>query len=199
MSKDKSMNEEDWNAWTADVRTWLSEVETHMANSINAGMDEDMVEEMVEDIQKNLNRGDKRDTRRQINKQHIQDAGRDLAGWPKVRGGGSQLPPEVQGTQQTVLAGFEVAFTAYYNALEEAGLSHYEVTRASKKDGGTDGGPYANVETFVKAKIASQKQTLTRDYNNGLWNGLDISDPVLRPYTGNDTSEDEEDLAEDSE
>lgn len=199
MSKDKSMNEEDWNAWTADVRTWLSEVETHMANSISAGMDEDMVEEMIEDIQKNLNRGDKRDTRRQINKQHIQDAGRDLAGWPKVRGGGSQLPAEVQGTQQTVLAGFEVAFTAYYNALEEAGLSHYEVTRASKKDGGTDGGPYANVETFVKAKIASQKQTLTRDYNNGLWAGLDISDPVLRPYTGNDTSEDEEDSAEASE
>ena len=82
MSKDKSMNEEDWNAWTADVRTWLSEVETHMANSINAGMDEDMVEDMIEDIQKNLNRGDKRDTRRLINKQHIQDAGRDLAGWP---------------------------------------------------------------------------------------------------------------------
>ena len=105
----------------------------------------------------------------------------------------------MQATQQTVLAGFEIAITAYYNALEEQGLSHYEVTRASKKDGGTDGGPYANVEAFVKAKIASQKQTLTRDYNNGLWNGLDISDPVLRPYTGNDTSEDEEDSAEDSE
>lgn len=199
MSKDKSMEDGDWNAWTADVRTWLSEVDTHMANSLNAGMDEDMVEEMIEDIQKNLNRGDKRDTRRQINKQHIQDAGRDLAGWPKIRGGGSQLPPEVQGTKITVLAGFENAFNAYYEALEEAGLAHYEVTRASKKDGGTDGGAYDSKETFVKAKLASQNQTLTRDYTNGLWAGLNTSDLVMRPYTGNDTPVDEEDSAEDSE
>jgi len=199
MSKDKSMNDEDWNAWTADVRTWLSDVETHMTNSINAGMDEDMVEEMVEDIQKNLNRGDKRDTRRLINKQHIQDAGRELAGWPKIRGGGSQLPPEVQGTKMSVLAGYESAYNAFYEELEAQGIAHYEVTRASKKDGGTDGAPYGSKEIFVKAKLASHNQTLTRDYNNGLWAGLNISDPVLRPYTGNDTSSDDDDSAEDSE
>ena len=180
------------------IRDRLEDVETHMTNSISAGIDEDVVEECIDDIQKHLARGDKRETRRQINKQNIQDAGRDLAGWPKVRGIASSLPEEVQATQATVLAGYDMAYTAFYNTLEEQGIAHYEMTRASKKDGGTDGSPYPNVEAFVKAKHNSVKQGLTRDYNAGLWNGLNVSDPVLRPFTPSGEVN-EEDSPEDSE
>ena len=200
MAKDRSMNDEDWNKWTEDIRTWLSDVDNHMAKSIAAGMDEDVVEECIDDIQKHLARGDKRELRRQINKQNIQDAGRDLNGWPKIRGIASSLPEEVQATQNTVLAGYDMAYTAFYNTLEEQGIAHYEMQRASKKDGGTDGTPYANVEAFVKAKHNSVKQGLTRDYNSGLWNGLNVSDPVLRPFIPKEGEEgSEEDSPEDSE
>ena len=65
----------------SDAIIFMVDVETGVT-----GMDEDVVEECIDDIQKHLARGDKRETRRQINKQNIQDAGRDLNGWPKIRG-----------------------------------------------------------------------------------------------------------------
>ena len=52
----ESMNEEDWNKWTEEIRTWLEDVDNHMAKSIAAGMDEDVVEECIDDIQKHLAR-----------------------------------------------------------------------------------------------------------------------------------------------
>lgn len=196
MAKDQSMNDEDWNSWTEDIRTWYADVETHVANSISAGMDEDVVMDCIEDIEKYLGRGDKRESRRLINKQNIQNAGRDLAGWPKVRGIASTLPDTVQATQATVLAGYDLANEAFYNVLEEQGLAHYEMQRASKKNGGTDGSPFGSAEAFVKAKHNSVKQGLTRDYNNGLWLGLNVNDPIMRPYIPKDETSEEIDDSE---
>lgn len=196
MAKDQSMNNEDWNAWTEEIRTWYQDVDTHVANSISSGIDEDIVMDCIDDIEKYLARGDKRESRRLINKDHIQKAGRELAGWPKVRGIASSLPDEVQATQATVLEVKAQAYAAYYAVLEENEMTHYEMQRASKRDGGTDGTPFGNVEAFVKAKVNSDKQGLTRDYNNGLWIGLNVSDPVMRPYIPKD-EEVEEDTSED--
>tara|TARA_R110002167_G_scaffold111007_4_gene282334 strand:+ start:1196 stop:1798 length:603 start_codon:yes stop_codon:yes gene_type:complete len=198
MVKDQSMNDDDWNKWTEDVRTWYIDVDTHAANSISAGLEEDIVMDCIDDIEKYLARGDKRDSRRIVNKDHIQKAGNILAGWPKIRGIASSLPDEVQATTNAVLVGFDLANAAYYDALVEAGLEHYEMQRASKKNGGTDGTPFGNREAFVKAKHNSQKQSLTRDYNAGLWGGLEVSNPVMRPYIAKDgDDEDEDDTSED--
>ena len=41
------MNNEDWNKWTEDIRTWLEDVDNHMAKSIAAGMDEDLYESLL--------------------------------------------------------------------------------------------------------------------------------------------------------
>jgi hypothetical protein len=194
MAKDQSMNDDDWNKWTEEIRTWYQDIDTHAANSISAGLDEDVVMDCVDDIEKYLARGDKRATRRIVNKDYIQKAGNILAGWPKVRGIASSLPDEVQAIKTIVLAGYDQANAAFYNTLEELGLAHYEMQRASKKNGGTDGMPFGSAEAYVKAKNNSENQSLTRDYNNGLWTGLDVSDPLLRPYIAKDednTSEDE--------
>ena len=192
MVKDKSMNDEEWNAWTEDVRTWLEEVDSHSIKSIEKGIEEDVVEDCIEDIVKMLARGDKRDSRREINKQNIQNAGRELYAWPKSKGMASTMPQFAQDTQATVLAGYDLANAAFYNTLEELGLEHYEMRRASKANGGTDGTPFGNVETFVKARHASKKQGLTRDFNDELWLATNISDAILRPFSSNDETTEEE-------
>ena len=33
MAKDQSMNDEDWNAWTEEIRTWYQDVDTHVDKS----------------------------------------------------------------------------------------------------------------------------------------------------------------------
>ena len=192
----KMMTDDEWNAWTADVKTFVANKDEVMRltalpennESLRSGeaFIADNFEDDFEDIEKFLSRGNTRIAMREIYKKDILSRGRKMALWPKRQGGGSQMPQY----QQTVLnqadAIYAAAFTAYWNVLEENGVSHLEMTRASNANQ-TDGEAYANVASFVKARKTSKVAGLKGDIRNGLWVNADnekkfsISNALLRP------------------
>jgi hypothetical protein len=194
MSK-KIMNDDDWNAWVADVRTFaaqdvevvLSATQQKMENA-GEEFDADFFMEDWEAIQSNLKAGDRRAAKRDNYKTNILDAGRNMAGWMKTRGGGATTPLY----QQTVLGetqlGYDEAYGAFWDVLEAHGIQHLEMSRSSKKDGGTDGQPYGNRANFVATRTGSKITGLKKDIKENLWLNADNaelfskSSPLTRPY-----------------
>jgi len=192
----KMMTDDEWNAWTADVKTFVenkAEVLRLTALSENdeqlrggEAFNADNFEDDFQDIINFLSRGSTRIAMRGIYKTDILSRGRKMALWPKRQGGGVSMPAY----QQTVLnqadAIYSAAFTAYWNVLEENGASHLEMTRASnvKQE---DGQPYSNVQAFVKARKTSKIAGLKADIKGNLWVNADnekkfsISNALLRP------------------
>lgn len=200
MSKEidkKMMTDDEWNAWTADVQTFVANKDEVMRltalpennESLRNGeaFNADNFEDDFEDIVKFLSRGSTRIAMRGIYKTDILSRGRKMSLWPKRQGGGSQMPQY----QQTVLnqadAIYNLAFTAYWNVLEENNASHLEMSRASNANA-TNGSPYENVQSFVKARLTSKIAGLKGDIRNGLWTNadsekkFDLSQPLQRPF-----------------
>lgn len=192
----KMISDDEWNAWTADVKTFVANKDEVMRLTALPENDEslrngeafnaDNFEDDFEDIVKFLNRGENRIAMRDIYKKDILSRGRKMSTWPKRQGGGVSMPAY----QQTVLnqadAIYSAAYTAFWNVLEENGASHLEMTRASNKNQ-TDGESYANVQAFVNARKTSKIAGLKGDIRNGLWVNADnseefsISNALLRP------------------
>jgi hypothetical protein len=194
MSK-KIMNDDEWNAWVADVRTFVSQdvkvvLSATQQKMENAGQDfdKDFFMEDWGELKSNLKSGDRRAAKRATYKTNILEAGRNMAGWMKTRGGGIQTPLY----QQTVLGetqlGFDEAYGAYWDVLEAHGIQHLEMTRSSKKDGGTDGATYGNRANFIKSRSGSKMSGLKKDIKDNLWLNADDaelfskSSPLTRPY-----------------
>ena len=193
----KLMTDDEWNAWTADVHTFVANKEEVMRltalpennESLRNGeaFNADNFEDDFEDIEKFLSRGSTRIAMREIYKKDILSRGRKMSLWPKRQGGGSQMPQY----QLTVLnqadAIYSQAFTAYWNVLEENNASHLEMSRASNANA-TNGSPYENVQAFVKARLTSKIAGLKGDIRNGLWTNadnekkFDLSQPLQRPF-----------------
>jgi hypothetical protein len=193
----KMMTDDEWNAWTADVQTFVANKDEVMRltalpennESLRNGeaFNADNFEDDFEDIVKFLSRGSTRIAMRGIYKTDILSRGRKMSLWPKRQGGGSQMPQY----QQTVLnqadAIYSQAFTAYWNVLEENNASHLEMSRASNANA-TNGSPYENVQSFVKARLTSKIAGLKGDIRNGLWTNadsekkFDLSQPLQRPF-----------------
>ena len=193
----KMMTDDEWNAWTADVQTFVANKDEVMRltalpennESLRNGeaFNADNFEDDFEDIEKFLSRGSTRIAMREIYKKDILSRGRKMSLWPKRQGGGSQMPQY----QQTVLnqadAIYSQAFTAYWNVLEENNASHLEMSRASNANA-TNGSPYENVQAFVKARLTSKIAGLKGDIRNGLWTNadnekkFDLSQPLQRPF-----------------
>ena len=193
----KMMTDDEWNAWTADVQTFVANKDEVMRltalpennESLRNGeaFNADNFEDDFEDIVKFLSRGSTRIAMRGIYKTDILSRGRKMSLWPKRQGGGSQMPQY----QQTVLnqadAIYSQAFTAYWNVLEENNASHLEMSRASNANA-TNGSPYENVQSFVKARLASKIAGLKGDIRSGLWTNadsekkFDLSQPLQRPF-----------------
>lgn len=193
----KLMTDDEWNAWTADVKTFVANKDEVMRLTALPENDEslrngeafnaDNFEDDFEDIENFLKRGATRIAMREIYKKDILSRGRKMSLWPKRQGGGSQMPAY----QQTVLnqadAIYNMAFTAYWNVLEENGAAHLEMTRASNANA-TNGAPYENAQAFVKARSTSKIAGLKGDIRNGLWTNadnekkFDLSQPLQRPF-----------------
>lgn len=192
----KMMTDDEWNAWTADVKTFVenkAEVLRLTALPENdeqlrggEAFDADNFEDDFQDIVNFLSRGSTRIAMRGIYKTDILSRGRKMALWPKRQGGGTSMPAY----QQTVLnqadAIYSEAYTAFWNVLEEHGASHLEMTRASNKNQ-TDGESYSNVQAFVKARKTSKITGLKADIRGNLWlhandeKKFSISNALLRP------------------
>ena len=192
----KMMTDDEWNAWTADVKTFVenkAEVLRLTALPENdeqlrggEAFDADNFEDDFQDIVNFLSRGSTRIAMRGIYKTDILSRGRKMSLWPKRQGGGVSMPAY----QQTVLnqadAIYSEAYTAFWNVLEEHGASHLEMTRASnvKQE---DGQPYSNVQAFVKTRKTSKIAGLKADIKDNLWvdanneKKFSISNALLRP------------------
>ena len=191
----KLMTDDEWNAWTADVKTFVANKDevmrltalTENNESLRSGeaFVADNFEDDFEDIEKFLGRGNTRIAMREIYKKDILSRGRKMALWPKRQGGGSQLPAY----QQTVLnqadAIYTMAYTAFWNVLEEHGATNLEMTRASNANQ-TNGETY-NAASFIKARKGSKISGLKLDIKNELWvnanneKKFSISNALLRP------------------
>ena len=192
----KMMSDDEWNAWTADVQTFVANKDEVMRLTALPENDEslrngeafnaDNFEDDFEDIVKFLSRGNTRIAMRGIYKTDILSRGRKMATWPKRQGGGSALPQYQQSVLNQADAIYTAAFTAYWNVLEESGVSHLEMTRASNANQ-TDGAAYPNVASFVKARKTSKISGLKLDIKNGLWANANnektfsIQSSLLRP------------------
>jgi len=193
----KLMTDDEWNAWTADVHTFVANKEEVMRltalpennESLRNGeaFNADNFEDDFEDIEKFLSRGSTRIAMREIYKKDILSRGRKMSLWPKRQGGGSQMPQYQQAVLNQADAIYNMAFTAYWNVLEENNASHLEMSRASNANA-TNGAPYENVQAFVKARLTSKIAGLKGDIRNGLWTNadnekkFDLSQPLQRPF-----------------
>jgi hypothetical protein len=193
MSK-KNIDDNDWNAWVADVRTFVSQdmdavlsATQQMTEAKGEDFDADFFKEDWADIIENIEKGDKRASRRTDFKSNILNSGREMANWPKRQGGGISLPAyqvAVLNEGQVIL---NEAYTAFWNVLETNDATHLEMTRSSAKNG--DGQEYGNLENFLKARISSRIAGLKGDIRNGTWADADdakkfsLASKLLRPYT----------------
>ena len=191
MSKNDNMNDEEWNTWTADVRTFVADKKEVMRMTQEKDGKDFNAKKFnwnFGDIVSYLERGDVDNEMRGEYKKNILSRGRDMSKWPKRQGGGVSTPAH----QLTVLgqaeAIYNMAHTAFWNVLEENDATHLEMTRSSKKDGGTDGQPYGNLENFTKSRTASRIASFKGDIRDGLWTNAEdpklfnLAQPILRPY-----------------
>jgi len=192
----KMMTDDEWNAWTADVKAFVANKDevmrltalTENNESLRSGeaFVADNFEDDFEDIVKFLGRGNTRIAMRGIYKTDILSRGRKMALWPKRQGGGSQLPAYQQTVMNATEAIYNLAHTAFWNVLEENSVTHLEMQRASNVNQ-TDGLPYANRESFVKTRTGSKIVGFKADIKNNLWvnanseKKFDISNALLRP------------------
>ena len=199
MSKDKSMTDEDWNGWTEEVHDFLeNSVDESRQRFIEAGGDADDFDDAVDDIQRLLTRGDKRMHIRLNMKQNIQNNGRDLPLWPKVRGMASSLPQYFLDGKEQYEVIMAQAHTAFYQVLDNAGISHHLMTRPSSRTQ-RDGAAYGSVEAYVKAQVKNDVATLKRAFNAGLIEGhgdaetFSITNVIYAPWNkGQENNEEEE-------
>ena len=133
------MTDEEWNAWTDEVRSFVENEREESQSLFTEG--DKRFNRLMSRIEDHLEEGDDDPTLRQENKDAIQKAGRRLPLWPKTGPG-----------KDSVFAGWHnmvidraveikaLAWTAFYQVLEEHGIAHHMMTRASKKEG-TEGAP----------------------------------------------------------
>ena len=198
--KDNSMNDEEWNAWTADVRTFLDEkLEASREQAETIGMEQEEFDDYLEYVERELASGDNRAYKRQICKGIIQQNGRELPFWPKQRGmsntnwhtsetaamdNRSIVMNEAYSSMWDVLAG---------NNSLELDFTHTIIQRASKKRG--DGVAFANKEAFVDANVKSEASKAKTARQNGHWGitavgePFDITSAWIVPYTGSSSEE----------
>ena len=158
--KDNSMNDEEWNAWTADVRTFLNEkLEASREQAETIGMEQEEFDDYLEYVERELASGDKRAYKRQICKGIIQQNGRELPFWPKQRG---MSNTNWHTSESAAFDNLEIVYNEAYQAQWEvlAGnnslemdFTHTLVQRASKTRG--DGVAYPNMDAFVSANTKS--------------------------------------------
>jgi len=188
----KHMTDEEWTAWVADINEFLAD-EDLMALSRAAfvkehGEDnEDEFDEAIDSINTNLTRGNNgsRAHKRGDYKSNIQNYGRDLFGWPKVRGKASNLPNYAVAVFNDLSTIYQEAYTAFWDTLETHGVSHRLMTRPSSRTE-RDGAPYGTVEAFVSAMVKNEVATMKRQWNAGNFTAeegaFSITTPVLAPW-----------------
>jgi len=193
--KDNSMNDEEWNAWTADVRTFLNEkLEASREQAETIGMEEEEFDDYLEYVERELASGDKRAYKRQICKGIIQQNGRELPFWPKQRG---MSNTNWHTSESAALDNRSIVMNEAYSAKWDvlAGnnslgldLTHTIIQRASKKRG--DGVAFANKEMFVEANVKSEASKAKTARQNGHWGITAVGEPFdimsewIVPYTG---------------
>jgi len=172
MPADKSMTDEEWNAWTDEVRTFV-ENEREESQSLFDQSDK-RFNRLISRIEDHMEDGDDDATLRQENKEAIQKAGRQLPLWPKTGPG-----------KDSVFAGWHnmvidravevkaLAWTAFYQVLQENNMEHHLMTRASKKEG-TDGAPYGTLENFLRARNTSEKAAYKAFLREGNWGTIEV-------------------------
>jgi len=208
--KDNSMNDEEWNAWTADVRVFLDEnLEASREQALTSGMEEEEFDDYVEYVEREIATGDKRTYKRLICKDVIQKNGRELPFWPKVRGlGAKNWHTDELGVFENIGLIENEASMAYWNVYAGGNslgidMSHTIVQRSSKKRG--DGVRYENGELFAtqntKAKVQKAKNARTDKH----WGTTEIGEPFdylvswVVPFTGaEDTPSGDEDASSDN-
>tara|TARA_R110000796_G_scaffold211893_1_gene328067 strand:+ start:435 stop:1076 length:642 start_codon:yes stop_codon:yes gene_type:complete len=197
MNPKTDISDEDWNAWTAEVRTFVADKKEVLGltqKQDGEDFDKDMFSDNFGDIVNYLSRGDKRMSMRVEYKKNILARGRNMATWPKRQGGGISMPAHQVPVINQLQVIYAEANAAYWAVLEENNAQHLEMQRSSKKDGGTDGAPYGNSETFVKARTASRIASFKSDIRDNLWANADnpelfsIAQPISRPYVPKEES-----------
>ena len=193
--KDNSMNDEEWNAWTADVRTFLNEkLEASREQAETIGLDEDEFEDYLEYVERELVSGDKRVYKRKICKGIIQENGRELPFWPKQRGmSNTNWHTSESAAMDNRSIVMNEAYSSMWDVLAgnnslELDFTHTVIQRASKKRG--DGVAFANKELFVEANVKSEASKAKTARQNGHWGTTAVGEPFdvesawIVPYTG---------------
>ena len=198
----KHMEDDAWEAWTADVNEFLGDADL-MALSRAAFIkehgaeNEDEFDEAIESINTNLKRGNNgnRAHKRGDYKSNIQNYGRDLFGWPKVRGKASNLPNYAVAVFNDLSTIYQEAYTAFWNVMETHGVSHRLMTRPSSRSE-RDGMPYGTVEAYTKAQVKNELATMKRQFNAGNFtadeDSFSITTPVTAPWNTDETSDETE-------
>ena len=201
--KDNSMNDEEWNAWTADVRTFLNEkLEASREQAETIGMEQEEFDDYLEYVERELASGDKRAYKRQICKGIIQQNGRELPFWPKQRG---MSNTNWHTSESAAFDNLEIVYNEAYQAQWEvlAGnnslemdFTHTLVQRASKTRG--DGVAYPNMDAFVSANTKSIVSKARTARQNKVWGITEVGEPFdvtsewIVPYTGSSEETDGE-------
>ena len=206
--KDNSMNDEEWNAWTAEVRVFLEDTVTaSREQAITSGMDEEIFEDYLEYVENELASGDKRTYKRQLCKDIIQKNGRELPFWPKQRGlGALNWSTDELGVFENLGIVENEANMAYWNTMAgqnslEMDFSHTIVQRASKTRG--DGVAFETAEAFAEANAKAKVQKAKNARKDKHWGTTEIGEPFdftvawVVPYTGN-SDEGDSDASADS-
>ena len=198
--KDNSMNDEEWNAWTADVRTFLNEkLEASREQAETIGMEQEEFDDYLEYVERELASGDNRAYKRQICKGIIQQNGRELPFWPKQRG---MSNTNWHTSESAAFDNLEIVYNEAYQAQWEvlAGnnsldmdFTHTLVQRASKTRG--DGVAYPNMDAFVSANTKSIVSKARTARQNKVWGTTEVGQPFditsawIVPYTGSSSDE----------
>lgn len=198
--KDNSMNDEEWNAWTADVRTFLNEkLEASREQAETIGMEQEEFDDYLEYVERELASGDKRAYKRQICKGIIQQNGRELPFWPKQRGmSNTNWHTSEQGAFDNLEIVYNEAYQAQWEVLAgnnslDLDLTHTVVQRASKTRG--DGVAYPNMDAFVSANTKSIVSKARTARQNKVWGITEVGQPFditsawIVPYTGSSSEE----------
>ena len=168
-----NMTEQEWNDWTEEVREYianLDDVKEHFTGT------EKQWKRWTRNLVEAIEEGD--DDEEYRVKDVVQKMGKRLPMWPKTRGKGTTFSAWANMMFDHYVGLRAEAWMAFYNVLEQHGIAHHEMTRASRKNG-TEGQPYGNLENFLKARGVSDRASIKGDFKNGLWGSFetDINAP----------------------